>query len=144
MNLAHNQPRTSMLFSSQESATTRASGLFSGTSIDKYEGWTFNVNFGTCFTTCSKKGVSFWTHSQNRYELNSRNLLTDFYRRILLGLCLFISLFLVCVLLKLYFSLANNRNFRLITIGVDFRCMKQRNDFLNTICYLSFMVTIVF
>ena len=134
MNLALNQPRTSMLFSSQESATTRASGLFS---VMKYEGCTLNVKFGTCFTTCSKNGVSFWTHIQNRYELNSRNLLTEFYRRILLGLCLFISL-------KLYFSFANNRNFRLITIRVDFRCMKQRNDFLNTICYLSFMVTIVF
>ena len=34
MNLAQNQPRTSMSFSSQISATTRASGLFSGANID--------------------------------------------------------------------------------------------------------------
>ena len=55
MNLAQNQPRTSVSFSSQESSTTRTSGLFSGANIGKYERCTFNLNFKILFTTCSKK-----------------------------------------------------------------------------------------
>ena len=65
--LAQYQPSTSMSFSSKESATiaTRASGLFSGAKIDKFEGCTFNFNFVSSNNeSCSSKKRQFVLDSE--------------------------------------------------------------------------------